>query len=136
MSTGADPSLLAERFQARERSARIGWLALARGERARIVGAAVRILLLARLAEELRGARLVPPHAQPLFQPVSQLVARRGVARAAGVLQVNGAGRSKDHECNDHRQPYTRISAPRTQSSAVRARRGIRSSRTLGGVQA
>src|SRR5256886_1310670 len=105
MSAGADTSLLAERFQARERSVRIGWLALAQGERARIVGAAVRILLLARPAEELRGARLVPPHAQALFQPVSQLVARRGLARAAGALQVHGAGRSKDHECNDHRQP-------------------------------
>src|SRR5947209_14041610 len=105
MSAGADTSLLAERFQARERSTRIGWLALAQGARARIVGAAVRILLLARPAEELRGAGLVPPHAQALFQPVSQLVARRGLARAAGALQVHGASRSKDHECNDHRQP-------------------------------
>src|SRR5437660_10114193 len=135
MSTGADTSLLAELFQARERSTRIGWLALAQGARARIVGAAVRILLLARLAEELRGARLVPTHAQALFQPASQLVARRGLARAAGVLQVHGAGRSKDHECNDHRQPYTRISAPRTQSSAVGSRAVTGSSRTSGGIE-
>src|SRR5207245_5158261 len=104
MSTGADTSLLAELFQARERSTRIGWLALAQCERARIVGAAVRIVLLARLAEELRGARLVPPHAQALFQPVSQLVARRGLARAARSFQVSGADRSQHHDSKHHRR--------------------------------
>src|SRR5437667_322156 len=125
MSTGADTSLLAELFQARERSARIGWLALAQGARARIVGgvqlgsdpaerqpapppARVPEQVLAQLPDgrQLRLARIELAALVPSVRPVSPGM-RTAIGAGEAMLSLLVLDRHA-HVAEDGRAPFAR----------------------------